>query len=636
METVVIDLETYWDTGHTLSKMNPIEYCTHPETEIISMAAKFGKGETQVIFGEANIKNICARIDWSDKWVIGHNLSGFDSMILAWRLGIKPRMWGCTMAMAAPHHTKDPGLSLAKLVEHYGVGVKDNSALLNTKGKHLADFTPDEVKAMGGYNKADVGQCHALFKRLIKKTSRDELRLIDMTIRMLVEPKFEVDTALLRDTLDKERTRKQLMLRELATMLGEHHAGMGQEEAANAVAKTLASAPKFAKLLKDLGVEVPTKTSPATGKPAPALAKTDEGFVALQNHPNPLVATAATARLGVKSTLLETRIGAFLAATTAANGKLPIPLRYCGADTTWRWSGWAYNPQNLPRIGKNPKPTDALRNSLRAPKGHMVVVADLSGIELRVNHFLWKVPSSMALFQADPEKADLYKDFASRLYDKPIEEVTKDERQVGKVAHLGLGFGAGPATFQKVAKSMAGIDLSETDAADVVYKWREEYQPIVQGWKDCHDALPVILAGQEGYPIDPWGMCVPTKDGILTPKGFIRYPKLRLEKDENGKKEYWYGEGRHKARIYAGKVTENIVQHLARCIIADNALDIKKATGESPALMVHDELVYVIREEFAEDHLNAVQRIMRTPPVWWPQLITWSEGAVAETYGQAK
>jgi len=88
---------------------------------------------------------------------------------------------------------------------------------------------------------------------------------------------------------------------------------------------------------------------------------------------------------------------------------------------------------------------------LIAPKGYKVVVADLSGIELRVNHFLWKVPSSMEMFAADPENADLYKDFASKLYDVPTGEVTKEQRQVGKVAHLGLGFGAGYKTFQKVA-----------------------------------------------------------------------------------------------------------------------------------------------------------------------------------------
>jgi DNA polymerase len=914
--------------------MNPIAYCMHPETEIISMAAAFGmNGETQVIFGEDNIKNICSRIDWSDKFVIAHNNEGFDSMILAWRLGIRPAMWGCTLAMSRPIHAKEAGGSLAKLAAHYDIGVKDSTALVNTKGKHLKDFTPDEIEAMKEYNKEDVEICRRLFKKLIKVTSKDELRLIDMTIRMLVEPKFEVDRKLLVDTLADERRRKLQALVELGDMLG--------TDEPEDVRAMLASAPKFAKLLESRGVETPMKVSPTNpDKMTPALAKTDEAFLALQDHPDPVVATAAQTRLGVKSTILETRIQAFLDAAGAAGGKLPVPLKYAGADTTCRWSGWGYNPQNLPRVSKDDKPTNALRMCMRAPKGYKVVVADLSGIELRVNHFLWQVPSSMALFQADPEKADLYKDFASKMYNKPKEEVTKDERQYAKAciaegelvltdhglvpiekvltcmqvwdgvewvnhdgpifqgeqevitygsltatpdhivylrdgsscrfdkaaaenleiartgyggeavrvggghiqragaeeqaalrsgsmhelptdksyrapqletrgnqrvstvqqpeAHtevvgsegdrdetalheperqsvpelrgarsgvsipfcagcgpvdsgepwaaqgagtgqgrqqralrtrepavgdrpdanyeppehdgegedvlrtacsppggevcghngeklaedpdsrtdrgpvaqptvgqtkrrvwdllnagprhrftvagllvsncqLGLGFGAGSATFVKVAKLMGGIDLTLDDANDVVGKWREAYPEIVAGWKSCHAVLPIIAAGQDGHPIDPWGLCVPCAEGIRVPLGLIRYPDLRREVvDEMGKKEWMYGQGRHKARIYAGKITEILEQRLARDVIAGNALAVLRGTGYSPALMVHDELVYIAPESEAQELLDFVQCTMRTPPSWWPELVTWSEGDIADTYGEAK
>jgi len=201
--------------------------------------------------------------------------------------------------------------------------------------------------------------------------------------------------------------------------------------------------------------------------------------------------------------------------------------------------------------------------------------------------------------------------------------------------HLGLGFGAGAATFQKVAKLMGGVTLSLDESLDVVNKWRRLYQEIANGWRNCHEALADIYIGNE-RAIDPWGLCWTCREGIRTPKGLIRYPNLRQELKDDGKKEWVYGEGRHKARIYAGKVTENIVQHLARCVIADNALAVQKAFGLSPALMVHDELVYVVGEEHSEDALAAVQKTMRTPPIWWPDLITWSEGDIADTYGSAK
>jgi DNA polymerase len=397
------------------------------------------------------------------------------------------------------------------------------------------------------------------------------------------------------------------------------------------------SAPKFSALLTEQGVAVPTKISPTTGKEAPALAKTDQEFLDLQEHDNPIVAAAAMARLGTRSTILETRIEAFIETATACDGKLPVPLQYWGATTTGRWSGWAYNPQNLPRINPSkPALTDVLRLSLQAPPGHQIVVVDLSGIELRMNHFLWKVPSSMALFQASPDKADLYKDFASTLYDVPLEEVTKTQRQIGKVAHLGLGYGAGPSTFQRIAKMMGGVELSEVEAMDVTNKWREEHQPIVQGWATCQGAVWAMASGRE-MPLDPWGLCRTGKDCIHLPKGVLRYPELRQEwSDKTQRQEWVYGKGRHKSRIYGPKVDENLIQALSRTVMADVML----AFAQTPlgqryplAHCVHDEVVYVVRDEDAEAVLAAVSQLMRTPPSWFPALITWSEGSYASRYG---
>jgi hypothetical protein len=639
MQICTLDLETFWDVGHSLTKMSPIAYCMHPETEIISCAFKFNDEDTEVIFGEQNVKDYCAKVDWSKYWVVGHNLSGFDSMILSWRLNIKPKLWGCTLSMARPIHAKDVGLSLAKLVHHYNLGYKDNSALLQTKGRHLCDFTEQEIVGMRKYNKEDVDQCYGLLRRLIPQTKKSEVLLIDMTIRSLIEPQFDCDVDLLNETLVKEVERKRLALIEAAKQMDVFELGMDDDEAVEAVLKLLSSAPKFGKFLETLGIEVPMKTSERTGKEIPALAKTDEDFIALQEHPNPLVAVAANARLDAKSTILRTRIQAFLVAAGAhPQNKVPIPLKYYGADTTGRWSGWGYNPQNLPRINPyDPKLSDALRNSLIAPPGYKVVVADLSGIELRVNHFLWKVPSSMELFQADPENADLYKEFAATLYSVDAGAVTKQQRQVGKVAHLGLGFGAGHITFQKVAKIMGGVTIDLLESKDIVDTWRRAYSDITQAWRRCHNVLPTIMRGAQGGAVDPWGMVYPTPEGLQTPKGVIRYPNLRTEvNEETGRSEFVYGEGRNKARIYAGKIVENIVQHLARNVIADNALDVQSELGLIPALMVHDELVYVVPEDEAQDTLDSVQRIMRTPPTWWPELLTWSEGDIADTYGAAK
>ena len=755
MKLITVDFETYWDANHTLSKMSPIAYVMDSKTQLISMGIKIGDGETQVVFGEHKIREVIDSIDWSDAYVIGHNMSGFDSMILAWRLGVKPKLWGCTLAMTRPIHAKTIGNSLEKLVQHYGIGVKDKTAIVNTKGKRLEDFTADEIEAMAKYNAADVDQCYQLFTKLRPFYTAKELWLIDATIRMLVEPKFVIDRDLLESALAEERENKRKAIMAVA----DHLQRMGlatdemalcttEEEVEEAVRKALASANRFAALLESLGVEVPMKPSPTNpDKLVPALAKTDEEFQKLKEHDNPVVAAAVRARLAVRSTILETRIEAFMEASSAVGGKLPVPLHYCGADTTGRWSGWAYNCQNLPRITPDkPKPSDALRKSMRAPAGYKVVVADQSGIELRVNHFLWKVPSSMALYKKD-RKADLYKAFAAARYGISPEEVTKEQRQLAKLCQLGLGFGCGWKKFKLIAKTMGGLDLSDAEAEAVTTDWRNNYPEIVRGWRVCHEALQWIHDGVE-RPIDPWGLCWTSKHGIRLPSGrFIRYPALHLEKTSDGNYEWWYGQGRHRSRVYAGKVTENClaegtlvltdsgwkpieevtkddlvhdgiefvkhdgvvcnsvqkcieldgvwltpdhkvltnegwkeasqmhrgfvsptitekpvydivncgprhrfvvkgktgpfivhncVQAIARDIIADNMFSFYKETGLYPALMVHDELVYVVPENQAESLFDKLQQIMRTPPKWWPDIVLESEGDIADTYGDAK
>lgn len=650
MRVITLDFETYWDQNHTLSKMSPTEYVMHPDTEIQSVSIKIGNAETYVLFGEENIREHLQSIDWSDVLVVGHNMSGFDSMILAWRMGVNPKLYGCTAAMARSQYSKTgvsvggkflTGVSLKKLSAELGVGAKLDLEATNTKGKHLCDFTPDELAAMEEYNKVDTDLSYAIFKKLYPTFPKQELLLIDMTTRMLVEPKFLLNYSLVDKALEDVKAEKLQSLLDLAKQLGiEDYAANALEHGVaieEQVRTQLASAAKFGQILNDLGVETPMKKSPTNpDRMTPALAKTDDAFIALQDHPNPLVAAAARARLEVKSTLLETRLGAFLRAADACDGRIPVPLKYAGADTTGRWSGEQYNMQNLPRIGAKPKPSDALRMSLKAPKGQKVIVADLSGIELRVNMFLWKVPYAMELFKASPDKADLYKYFAANdLYGIEESEVTKEQRQVGKVAHLGLGFGAGGATFQKVAKLMGGVDMDLEEATRVVTTYREAHGEIANGWRRFQDCLQHIRQGTE-ESIDPWGMCITGHNHVKLPSGrSIYYPDL-VRQSENGKSEWWYGNGRSRARIYAGKGVENLVQALARDVVAEHAVKFFKATGYRPALTVHDELVYVVPETKADDLLTQLQQIMRSGVSWWPELVTWSEGDVADCYGEAK
>lgn len=658
MTPVFLDFETYWSKTHSLTRMSPIAYVLHPDTEIQSLAYKIGTGDTEVIFGERSIRKWAEEMDWSDKMAIAHNMSGFDALLCVWRVGIEPKAWGCTMAMARPTFAKTVGCSLKAVAQALGLGKKLNLEATNTKGKRLKEFSAEEKEAMLVYNKQDTDLCAAIFNRLAPCTSNKEMKLIDMTVNMLVYPQFVLDRPLLENTLKKERARKTKMILRVADFIsdGEDISGLPVNARIETTTKLLASPMKFASLLRSCDIAVPMKPSPSDPeRQIPALAKTDQEYIALQDHPNELVEAAARARLGVKSTILEKRIERFLEVADATTGFMPIALMYYGADTTGRWSAsgsFKLNQQNLPRVDPDEtKLSDALRKSLRAPEGYKVVVADLSGIELRVNHFLWKVTGSMKLFQENPHTADLYRAFAARLYVKTEEDVTKSERHIGKMSHLGLGFGAGAKTFRIAAKAMGGVDLDDTEAERIVEEWRKLYSSIRKGWRRCHKVLQNIYDMgceteynmDESTWIDPWKMCVTTPTGIKTPVGEIHYPELHPEEVEDSryggvKTEWSYGEGRHKTRIYAGKITENIVQHLARGILADMALAFRATElGRLYPLAhtVHDELVYVVRDDHAQEVLDGVQKIMKNGVTWWPELVTSSEGDIAQTYGDA-
>jgi DNA polymerase len=198
----------------------------------------------------------------------------------------------------------------------------------------------------------------------------------------------------------------------------------------------LRSNPQFADLLKEFGVEPPMKVSPTTGKETYAFAKTDEEFRALLEHENDYVQALVAARLGVRSTIEETRTERFMA--IADRGPLPIPLRYYAAHTG-RWGGdEKINMQNLPR-------GSALKKAICAPEGYVFIDCDLSQIEARTLAWLAEQGD---LVDAFTRGDDVYSIMASNIYYKPVDQITKEERFVGKTTILGAGYGMGAQKFQ--------------------------------------------------------------------------------------------------------------------------------------------------------------------------------------------
>lgn len=323
-----IDFETYYGKGVGFSVHTTEEYINHPEFHEIGMGIRVDEEATEWVVGHEAIAARLSRIDWGNTTALCHNAL-FDGAILAWRFGVIPAFYFDTLCMARAIHGVEAGGSLAALASRYGLGQK-GTEVENALGKKLEDFTPEQLERYGEYCKNDVDLTYALFCKLANDFPQMEYELIDMTLRMFTQPRLLVDDALLVERLDQVRGEKRELL-----------GGLMQElscEDEEGVRAKLSSNPQFAAILRERGVEVPLKISPATGKETFALAKNDEGFIALQDHDDAVVQQLCAVRLGTKSTLEESRIERFIDIGARNKGKLPIPLKYYGAHTG-RWAG---------------------------------------------------------------------------------------------------------------------------------------------------------------------------------------------------------------------------------------------------------------------------------------------------------
>lgn len=614
MSFITLDFETYYGKDIGFKTQTNEEYLNDSRFQVIGVGIKHDDDRTRWVTGY-HIQDELNLIDWTETAVLCHNAL-FDCAILAWHYDIRPAYIFDTLCMARAVHGVDAGGSLAALAQRYALGQKGDE-VVNALGKRYEDFTPSELAAYGEYCKNDVELTYALFHKLSIGFPQSELDLIDMTLRMYTQPVFRVDDALLVDKLEQVRNDKRELLKGLVSKLG-----VADVEGVRA---ELASNKKFAALLTSRGIPIPMKVSATTGKPAPALAKTDEGFLALQEHEDPVVQQLCAVRLGTKSTLEESRIERFINIGARNSGLLPIPLKYYGAHTG-RWSGQDnVNFQNLPSRDKNKK---TLKNSLLPPPGHVVINCDSSQIEARVLAWL---AGQKDVLQQFASGEDVYSTFASKIYKRKISKADPVERFVGKTCVLGLGYGTGAAKLRHTLKTQPpGADLPEEECKRIVDLYRNMNYRITELWKGCDMALDAMMNGVRApFILSSTGAVAITKDGILLPNGlYIRYPNLRF--NEEGKKVYDSRKG--PVNIWGGAMVENVVQALARIIVGQQMLWIAKQYRV--VLTVHDAAVLVVPEADLEDALEYVKLCMSTPPEWAYGLPVACEAKFGKSYGE--
>ena len=621
MSLITLDFETYYDKEFSLRRLTTEEYIRDKRFETIGVAVKVDDQEARWISGTCEeLKSHLMQYDWANSMVLCHNMM-FDGAILAWKFGIIPYIYVDTLCMARAVHGVDVGGSLAFLVEKYELGAKGKE-VDDAQGKYITGFTLSELEQYGRYCINDVELTKKLFDVLSVNFPLDELKLIDMTLRMYTNPVLEVDDALLMERLDEVRSEKSELLKSLMVKL--------ECDTEEAVRKKLASNKQFAGLLVEFGVPPPMKVSKTTGKDTFALAKNDEGFIALTEHEDPFIQQLCAVRLGTKSTIEESRIERFISIGARNKGRLPIPLKYYGAHTG-RWSGSdKVNFQNLPSRDKKKK---ALKNAVVAPDGYMVINCDSSQIEARVLAWLSGQTNLVSAFASGD---DVYSLFASEVYGRQITKENPIERFVGKTCILGLGYGTGAIKLQHTLKTTPpGVVVDEFEAKRIVDLYRLSNDKITDLWKDCEDALSSIFAGaKKPYYLDVHRCLTVNSEGILLPNGcYIRYPKLTVEV-ENGKPQFIYKSRRGDIHLWGGAVVENVVQALARCIVGEQMIAINERYPV--ALTVHDAAVCVVPEEEVDEACRFIVECMSKTPDWAKGLPVACEAHYGYNYGEMK
>ena len=652
---LTIDFETYWDSkSYTLSKLTTEEYIR--DNRFISFGAcihEFGSdNDTQWVRGD-DLPEFLSGIEWGRTAVLAHNAQ-FDVSILSWRYNVRPAFIFDTLSMARALRGVEVGNSLARLASDFSLPPK-GTAVHSTDG--LGSLSKDIENELADYCAHDVYLCEEIFKRLVAGYPSSELRLIDMTLKMYTEPVLLLDKLMLVNALEEEKEKREELLARL-----------------NVTDAALASNSQFAELLRTLNVEPPTKKKKPTVKtPHPkgvnfAFAKTDAMFQAMLNGSDEDVALLCEARLKVKSTTERTRAQRFL--EIAQRGPLPVPLSYYGA-LSGRWTaskGSAINMQNLKR-------GSFLRKAIMAPEGHQLVVGDLSQIEPRVLAWYSDYEDMLDIFRSGD---DPYAAFGSQMFNIP--GMTKDShpdlRQSAKSALLGAGYGLGWASFAQQLltgflgappvrynkdfarklgvdaayvekfvdwedniKKMAEISHTGTDkellihcvaAKKIIDIYRSTAHPVVSFWDMCSGLIDSALAQGREFR---YKCLVFRKGEIELPNGMkLLYPDLRQVKDDKGRMQWVYGQDATK--LYAGKITNNVVQATARIVMTDGMLRVAKSYPVKGT--VHDELIAVVPDAEVEYAKTWVLAQMTMEPRYMPGIPLNADGGAHRRYGLAK
>lgn len=610
---ITLDFETYFDDEYSLKKMTTEEYVRDPRFKCHGVAVKWAH-EPAYWHDSDFLSSDTVRQIFSQAAILCHHAQ-FDGLILSHHFGIRPALWLDTLSMARialPHERH----SLDNLSKLFGLPGKQHASLTNVKG--IRDPNAQMLAGLGTMACDDADKTYAIFQQIKDSIPREEFRVIDATIRMFTEPVLHLDEPKMRVYYSKVRAEKETALTELGVTADE-----------------LQSATKFVNILESLGVEVEQKAG--KNGPIPAIAKTDQFMRDLLDDPDERIASLAAARLGVRSTINETRCARLL--SMGSRGPLCVYLRYAGAHPT-RWSGGdSLNWQNFPRNERDGS-SGQVRGSLLAAPGYNLVVADESQVECRILNWLAGQWDVVERFRTG---ADPYVGIASQFYGEQVYKPKKDDprcaemekmRGTGKQLELSCGYGAaGPSIVETAKRGTYGppVYLSPEDGERAKQLYRNTHRAVTKlWWETAEQALKVL----EARGTMQWGPMAVDDGVIWLPNGLpLWYDKFKREGSSiKGTEELWCWIRGKWRRMWGSKLVQHVCEALARTVISDAMLRIEDETGHKPICTVHDELWWHVPVDEAPAMYDIVLRELKRTPDWAPNLPLDAEGFYGERY----
>jgi len=341
--------------------------------------------------------------------------------------------------------------------------------------------------------------------------------------------------------------------------------------------------------------------------------------------------------------------GAFIFAGGSATGRASSYgaqvhnfTRKCSAEPDATRQALVRGHSIVPRYGK--RVTDVLKGMLRpalVPKrDHVLVVADWAAIEARATPWLSADPLAEPVLDVFRAGGDIYKREAAGIYNTTPEAVTGDQRQIGKVAILSLGFAGGVGAFSAMGRAY-GVHMNEHEAQRIVDRWRRANPWAVRYWQKLEDAYTramrnvnhEFIVGRVAYMFDGQHLWYALPSGRV-----LCYPFARLESDGvSYLKAAWKPAQDAKewprARLWKGLACENITQATANDLLRHSLRELDRM-GFDVVLHVHDEIVIECASEAAEFVAERLHEVMCTAPDWAQGFPLNAEVKVMERYGK--